>query len=253
MAKQRSKSKPSAVPQKTSGAKTMTLPDNGKKRVLHVGCGVYNPEKLHARFRGGDWQEIRLDIDPKVKPDIISDIRSMPMVPDNSMDAVWSSHNVEHLYPHEVVDALKEFYRVVKEGGFVLITLPDLQVVAEHITAGRMEEPLYKSPAGPIYALDVLYGFRKSLAEGNLYMAHNTGFTAPALGKSLREAGFSTIRVQRTEPDLWAIGFKYPQGHPNRTDRIMVLDDRLGPTGLPDELDRPPTMWKINPPLNKQA
>ena len=43
-----------------------------------------------------------------------------------SVDAVFSSHNIEHLYPHEVPLALKEFMRVLKPDGFVLMTCPDL-------------------------------------------------------------------------------------------------------------------------------
>ena len=35
------------------------------KTVLHVGCGPYNPAKLHKTFHGPGWRELRLDIDPR--------------------------------------------------------------------------------------------------------------------------------------------------------------------------------------------
>ena len=37
----------------------------GVRIVLHVGCGPYNPAKLHKTFHGPGWRELRLDIDPR--------------------------------------------------------------------------------------------------------------------------------------------------------------------------------------------
>ena len=125
-----------------------------------------------------------------------------------SVDAVWSSHNVEHLYAHEVPVALAEFHRVLRPGGFALITLPDLQKVAELVAADGLEDVAYVSPAGPIRPLDMLYGWRRSIARGNLFMAHHTGFTAKTLGQALRRAGFDPVAVSRSGFDLWARGTK---------------------------------------------
>ena len=71
-------------------------------------------------------------------------------MPTASVDAVWSSHNVEHLYGHQVPTALGEFNRVLKAGGLALITLPDLQTVCRSIAEGKLEPVLYQSPAGPV-------------------------------------------------------------------------------------------------------
>jgi ubiquinone/menaquinone biosynthesis C-methylase UbiE len=179
------------------------------KTVLHVGCGVANPAKLHQMFQGGGWTELRLDIDPDVQPDIISSITDMKPVADASVDGVWSSHNLEHLYSHEVPVALAEFQRVLRPGGVVLVTMPDLQSVATAIANDQLEDTLYVSPAGPICPVDVLYGFRKAITAGNVYMAHKTGFTAKTLGQKLEAAGFTQVRVERGGAfDLWGIGYK---------------------------------------------
>jgi len=180
------------------------------KTVLHVGCGAYNPKKLHALFRKPEWKEVRYDIDPNVKPDIIGDMTNMSAVADASVDAIWSSHNIEHLYWHEVLVAFKEFQRVLKDGGFVYITMPDIQAVAKQVAEGNLEDPLYTSPAGPIAAIDILYGFRPSISQGNYFMAHKTGFTAKTLAQRLTEAGFQNIQVESESLNLWAIGFKRP-------------------------------------------
>lgn len=178
------------------------------KTVLHVGCGSYNPKKLPKQFDLSEWREIRLDIDPAVKPDIISDITDMHMVESESVDAIWSSHNIEHLYPHQVVVAFKEFWRVLKVGGLVYMTMPDIQAVARHVAEGNLETPLYVSPAGPISAIDILFGFRPALAAGHHFMAHKTGFTAQSLSDKLSQAGFQRVDVKSVNLDLWASGYK---------------------------------------------
>ena len=49
--------------------------------------------------------------------------------------------------------ALGEFFRVLKPGGFVLISVPDIQQIARHVAQGNLDEPLYVSPAGPICSI----------------------------------------------------------------------------------------------------
>ena len=180
------------------------------RTVLHVGCGAADPAKLPAAFfPPGAWRELRLDIDPGVSPDIVASITEMPMVAAASVDAVWSAHNLEHLASHEVPVALAEFHRVLAPGGFVLVTMPDLQQVAELVAAGKLEDAAYVSAMGPITALDMLYGFRPALAAGNGFMGHRTGFTAGTLAVHLQNAGFQTVRVQRDGHfALWGSGVK---------------------------------------------
>ena len=66
-----------------------------------------------------------------------------------ALDAVWSSHNLEHLYAHQVAVALGEFHRVLKPDGFALITLPDLQKVAELVAADSLEGQCLCLPCRP--------------------------------------------------------------------------------------------------------
>lgn len=173
---------------------------------LHVGCGSARPERLPACFREAGWTEIRLDIDPAVQPHILASITDMNMIADGWIDAVWSSHNLEHLNAYEVPLALNEFARVLKPEGFVLLNMPDLRAIARHILADNVGNPLYMSEVGAITPLDMLFGHQLSLQHGHHYMAHRTGFTATTLAKSLLEAGFAEVRVvEGSRWDLWAI------------------------------------------------
>lgn len=178
------------------------------KQFLHVGCGPKRKDQTTRAFNTDAWQEQRLDIDAEVAPDIIGTMTEMSAVADGSVDAVFSSHNIEHLYPHEVPKALAEFKRALRADGFVVITCPDLQSVCALIAEDKLTEPAYTSPAGPITPLDILYGHRPALARGNLYMAHRCGFTQKVLSGTLQAAGFAMVAAtRRGHPyyDLWAL------------------------------------------------
>ena len=181
--------------------------------LLHVGCGPKHKDRTTAGFNTPDWTEIRLDIDPAVQPDVIGTMTDMAAVASASVDAVFSSHNIEHLYPHEVPLALAEFRRVLHDDGFAVITCPDLQSVAALVAQDRLTEPAYVSPAGPITPLDILYGHRAAMARGNLFMAHRCGFTRKVRVATLQAAGFvSVIALARPKSfDLWALASKSPR------------------------------------------
>lgn len=175
------------------------LPEGGKK-VLHVGCGDFHPHKLpREEFPSEEWNEIRVDIDPAVQPDIVASITAMPAIPDQSCDGLFSSHNLEHLNGHEIPQALAEFWRVLKPGGKLPILVPDMQTVAAWVADDRLEETAYMSPAGPIRPHDMMYGLGSALAQGNLFMAHRCGFTASTLRQKLLAAGFAEVAVERLE------------------------------------------------------
>jgi SAM-dependent methyltransferase len=194
------------------------LPHAAPRLVLHVGCGVAHPRKLpEAWFPRAEWQEVRLDIDPAVAPDIIASITDMAVLRPGIFDAVWSSHNLEHLYPHEVPLALTEFRRVLKPEGFLLATLPDLQQVAALVAEDRLTDPAYQSEAGPITPLDMLYGLNTALALGNGFMGHRGGFTASSLKAALESAGFPEVQVARDGHfALWATAHMAPAAMPER-------------------------------------
>ena len=180
------------------------------KTFLHVGCGPQNKSQIKG-FNNDNWKEIRFDIDKNVNPDIVGTLTDMKLVDTGSVDAVYSSHNIEHIYPHEVPIALKEFYRVLKDDGIVVITCPDLQSVCEAVVEDKLLEPLYETSEGDkISPIDILYGWRLPIAEGNEYMAHKGGFTYSVLNTAFFEAGFKARYGGRSQDswDLFLVAFK---------------------------------------------
>ena len=177
-----------------------------------MGCGSKRKTQTTRGFNTADWHEIRLDIDPTAQPDVIGTMTDMSAVASESVDAIYSSHNIEHLYPHEIPLAFAEFLRVLKPDGFFVVTCPDLQSVCQMVAEDKLTEPAYTSPAGPISPLDILYGHRPSMERGNLYMAHRCGFTQRVLDEMLRSYGFQTVAsiARRQAPyfDLFALATK---------------------------------------------
>jgi hypothetical protein len=67
---------------------------NSTRTFLHIGCGSKKKDQTTRGFNTQGWQEVRLDIDPNVNPDITGTMLDMSAVEDASMDAVFSSHNI---------------------------------------------------------------------------------------------------------------------------------------------------------------
>ena len=178
------------------------------KTFLHVGCGP-KPKSTCLGFNNDIWKEITFDIDKDVNPDLVGTLTDMNSVETGSVDAVYSSHSIEHIFPHEVPIALGEFYRVLKEDGMVSITCPDLQGAGEASAQDKLFETLYEGHDGPVTSFDVLFGHRETTAAGNVFMIHKGGFTYSTLDRVFYEAGFK-VRVggRSGTCSLYLVAFK---------------------------------------------
>lgn len=85
---------------------------------------------------------------------------------------------------------------MLKPAGFAEIRVPDIGGLIKHMVAQNIEinQILYDSPAGPISAHDVFYGFGAQIrASGKDYYAHKTGFTSDSLSAALFAGGFPVL------------------------------------------------------------
>ena len=147
--------------------------------LLHVGCGG---EALPFWAEGSN--ETRLDIDPQYNPDYVASMVDMGDV--GQYDIVFSSHCLEHVYPHEAKQALLEMKRVLVPGGVNITIVPDLEDVKP------THDTVYECEGTKICGLDILYGLARAL-EFNPYMAHKNGFTVDLLKQEFKDAGFKNI------------------------------------------------------------
>ena len=172
--------------------------------LLHVGCGHERGVPV-AQFQ--DWEQIRVDIDPTVGPDVVDDIRELSQFGNESADAVYSSHNLEHLSELEVPLALSSFCRVLRPGGIAFIMVPDFRLACEWVSKGKGEDVIYNSPAGPITPVDMIFGYRPWSA--NEWQRHRTGFTVSSLRTRMFSAGFRRVSVTEGQGfDIIGVGDK---------------------------------------------
>jgi SAM-dependent methyltransferase len=195
--------------------------DNHRKLLVNLGCGPKGSAWLPAMF--AEWRELRVDIDPGAAPDILADITDLSAIESGAADAVWSSHCLEHLYLYQVGTAIAEAYRILGEDGFFCMIVPDLQTLAEYLVNDRLHEVVYESPAGPVVAHDMLFGYGPYLAQGHLAMAHNCGFTPTLLLQNLQAAPFAQIVLRRrANYELAALACKRAPADDNEREALLA-------------------------------
>jgi SAM-dependent methyltransferase len=160
----------------------------GDKSVLVVGSGHDAGEYWEG------YRVTRLDIDPETHPDIVASMTDMGAI--GPFSAVYCSHALEHLYPHDVPTALAEFRRVLVPGGVAVVVVPDLEGVAP------TDDVL---PGTGLCGLHLFYG-DASLIPTQPYMAHHCGFVASTLEAAMTAAGFKVKTQRASNYNLIGVG-----------------------------------------------
>jgi SAM-dependent methyltransferase len=157
--------------------------------------------------------------------------RGLPMYPDGSVDAVYGGQMVEHLNPiHEVPKFLAECYRVLKPGGRIRLTTPDLDALIHHyadargwdgerITGLEKEQPAYYRDALPEDQLAyIMYGAGGTL---EMYEGHQHLYTPRSLEVRLAAAGFSGIQLNTAHDQVISGGRAVPSVFADCIDKGM--------------------------------
>lgn len=173
-----------------------------KLKILNVGCGT---SQLDFNYFD-NWRELRVDLDQRTKPDIVDTIIGLPKTPDQSVDAVWASHVLEHIYWHEIPTVLAGFNRVLKPHGYAIIRTPNLETIADRI-ANDLLGKVYDSPAGPVATIDMIYGHRGMVQRDGDFMSHKTGFTSNSMAIILDNLGYKALLL-KTHTDLITVIYK---------------------------------------------
>lgn len=92
--------------------------------ILDVGAGEFNRYEKHFQERS----YTKMDINPGPNVDIVGSIERIPF-PSATFDSIVCTQVFEHL-PHPVKSAA-EVYRVLRPGGHVLVTVPQMNELHE--------------------------------------------------------------------------------------------------------------------------
>jgi len=133
--------------------------------------------------------------------DEVADARKLPY-PDQTFDLVYASHVIEHFPWYETVDVLREWRRVIVDGGTLEVWTVNALVVArrllEYEQTGTGANPDQWNRFNPgrnpyLWCSGRLFAYRKAF-DGGENNWHKALFTPKHLSACLREAGFKKTR-----------------------------------------------------------
>lgn len=141
-----------------------------EKIKLHIGGKEPHPE----------WKI--LDIEERPEVDFIGNAANLEQFKDESIDAIYASHVLEHFYHslnNELIETLQEWHRILIPGGKLYISVPDLQVLCWMYLNPNL------TPLERHYLMRIIFG-----AHSNEYDVHKVGFDFDILAMYLAEVGF---------------------------------------------------------------
>jgi SAM-dependent methyltransferase len=154
---------------------------------------TYEPVKLNLGSGSSPLPGyINVDVAPErlgVMPDIVCDIRSLMVFTDNYADEIIAVHVIEHFWRWEVVQILKEWARVLKPGGKLILECPNLITACEEL----LKNPIVAAGPGPEgqRSMWCLYG---DPDHKDPLMCHRWLYTPESLAQVLFEVGLIDLK-----------------------------------------------------------
>lgn len=158
---------------------------------INIGCG-------HRILDG--WINCDIQRSPRAPraPEILCDARSIPLE-DGCAQNVMACHLIEHFYLWEVPALLAEWRRLLVDGGKLILELPNIELCARNLLAGKTDQMC-------------MWGFFGDPGHKDPYMCHRWGYTSKTITALLMENGFKKIKLLD------------PQTHKSRKDRDMRVE-----------------------------
>lgn len=135
---------------------------------LHLGCG----KRCIVGY-------VHIDVVDHPHIDHVAEIDNLPFIQDSSVDVIYNCHVLEHFKRRDVVRVLKEWYRVLRPGGILRISVPDFAQLVE----------VYKRYQDLEMVMGPLFG-----RQNYLYNIHYNAFDFVSLSGVLKSAGFVNTR-----------------------------------------------------------
>lgn len=135
---------------------------------LHLGCGKrFIPNFVH--IDAIDYPHV----------DHVATIDNLSFLADNSVDLIYNCHVLEHFKRRDVDRVLREWYRVLKPGGLLRISVPDFAKLCEiYQRFGQLDK-----------VIGALFG-----RQDYLYNIHYNVFDFASLSAALEHAGYIKVR-----------------------------------------------------------
>jgi len=145
-----------------------------------------------ANYKDG-WINADFFVAPRLKfwkkyssrkiPDLELDLRYPINFSDNKIDGVYCGHTLEHLYPKDALNLLKEIYRILKPGHWLRINVPDLEIFVQFYIGNTVAKEFEQFDSG---------------CEAMISLAQDYGHLSlwdyKLLSKTLANVGFVNIK-----------------------------------------------------------
>lgn len=148
---------------------------------LHLGCG-------DRKFEG----YINIDIVPTEGSDMTTDVTDLNMIPSGSVSEIFMKSVFEHFYNDQQEQALREYNRILKKGGKLIIKVPDFEVVVD---AYLKKE---KGIVGKIFDFSHVrqYVCGELVPQNRVPSLHKDIFSKESLRSLLEKNGFTVERLE---------------------------------------------------------
>jgi predicted SAM-dependent methyltransferase len=136
--------------------------------------------KLHIGGREvkEDWK--LLNIMPLPGVDYIGDVCDMSQFPDDSIEAMYASHVLEHIAQSKVLSTLRGLHRALQPGGQLMISVPDLDVLCHAMLNPNL------TADNKFHVMRMIFG-----GQVDDHDYHHFGWNWTFLQSFLQQAGFS--------------------------------------------------------------
>ena len=155
------------------------LPINQDGKILiHLGCGDQNDKRF-----------INVDALPFPHVHYVRNVEKLYFFRDNYADLIYTCHTLEHISHQEISNTLKEWRRVLKVGGTLRISVPNLDNLIN----------IYKEKNCKITTIEhALMG-----GQNYEYNYHKSVFNQDYLSKLLLAAGFRKVNLWNPENAIY--------------------------------------------------
>lgn len=168
---------------------------------LNLGCG----DKILEGYVNVDVVASRRGCEP----DVLCDLHDLSVFPDDHADEVMAIHVVEHFWRWEIETILREWVRVLKPGGRMIVECPNLIAACEEF----LRDPQRHAGAGQ-EGQRTMWVFYGDPAWRDPYMIHRWGYTPASLQALMESAGLAQVRQEpaqfklREPRDMRVVGIK---------------------------------------------
>jgi len=145
---------------------------------LNLGCG----DRMLEGF---------LNIDKYTRhPDVFNDdIITIATIKDASVDVVFSAHSLEHLSIRDAYCALRRWSNVLKIGGKLYLSMPDLKLIARELLEESLTYDRYQILRFALYGYQVPNTAPRDSIEVDPSQFHYSGFCLQEMVETLQSYG----------------------------------------------------------------